>query len=252
MKVLKGLPPPRRGNKTNLFLHAGAGEDTTLLLQAGGDQFGHGSRVGGVLHLWGHKTREAYSIHTPKKINLKKKKPTTCLFKQRNVSCLGGNTFDIFYHKSSQSGEVFLREVHRMQQRNEARADSGNERRDLVSKQVKTQVWIRTRVAKVAETDSWSTRFRNKIVHEQNSHYGIHIFYLNSELKIYLYILRMKEKSLQCDIAIVLRYIYSNTQSVYIISILLLCLMFVTSFNIKSKRSFLRTRTIKLTVVSVH
>lgn len=106
-----------------------------------------------------------------------------------------------------------------MQQRNEAWADSGNKRRDHMSKQVKTQVWIRTCVAKVTGTDSWSTHFRNKI--HAKHHYGIRIFYLNSgELKIYLYILRMKEKSLQCDIAIVLRYIYSNTKSVFILTLL--------------------------------
>lgn len=111
MKVLKGLPPPRTDNETNLFLHAGAGEDTTLLLQTGGDQFGHGSRVGCVFHLWGNKTRKAYSINT----HLEKK----YIFKKRprhvnvlgvglsDVSWLGGNTFDRFHHMSSQSGEVF-------------------------------------------------------------------------------------------------------------------------------------------------
>lgn len=39
---------------TNLFLHAGAGEDAALLPQAGGDHLGHDGGVGCVFNLRGH------------------------------------------------------------------------------------------------------------------------------------------------------------------------------------------------------
>ena len=46
--------PCEDNNVTNLFLHAGAGEDTTLLPQAGGDHLGHDGGVGCVFNLQGH------------------------------------------------------------------------------------------------------------------------------------------------------------------------------------------------------
>ncbi len=38
--------PSEGDNVTDLFLHAGAGEDPSLFPEAGGDQLGHDSRVG--------------------------------------------------------------------------------------------------------------------------------------------------------------------------------------------------------------
>lgn len=43
--------PTKEHNMTNLFLHAGAGEDAALFPQAGGDHLGHGGRVGCVFDL---------------------------------------------------------------------------------------------------------------------------------------------------------------------------------------------------------
>lgn len=51
---------------TNLFLHAGAGDDTTLFPQTGGDDLGHAGRVGGVFNLRWHMQRTFHATLTRK------------------------------------------------------------------------------------------------------------------------------------------------------------------------------------------
>lgn len=55
LPAAEGLSPGG-GGVTNLFLSAGSGEDSPLLPEAGGDDPGHDSRVGAVLHLGGGHT----------------------------------------------------------------------------------------------------------------------------------------------------------------------------------------------------
>lgn len=60
--------PSERDNITNLFLHAGAGEDAALFPQAGGDYLGHGSRVSFVFHLSNASTHMKNITKTPARL----------------------------------------------------------------------------------------------------------------------------------------------------------------------------------------
>lgn len=83
---------------TNLFLHAGAGEDTALFPQAGGDHLGHGGRVSCVLDLGGGADT---NTHTEKYSRLRKHLRTQMNQSHRTTAPSGFSLFTFITQKNA-------------------------------------------------------------------------------------------------------------------------------------------------------